>query len=411
MNNLISLVKKQLEGSKLQGLFVNENQILIQSFKQSQSCYFRICLGVPPIAFFQSQNDFGKNKKLKPLELFFKSHFVNHNLNQIQWSSEMGRVFKCAINNDFKNEISMEIRLIPGAANFILKAEGKQVSWGPVKDLNILGFDPDENILEFRSLEKIHDEWKELSAVATKNVLNRNLDNELEKIITKKEIAIQKIYETLQNQKQMKVKYYEVGEELKFKTIDQIDIPGNLGLDLTQHPSVLIEFCFEKAKSLSSKQEGALKRIEQLRTEISNLKLSGVPQKGTEKHKISNLVDLAVDVRKLDLGDSVLVFIGKNAKDNVKLLKDSRPWEMWFHLKDEPSAYAITRMPKNYNLSFQEKEKIGFWFVNEIFKRKNKKAMGTFDVVFTECRHVKQIKGDTLGRVSYREFQVIKVRI
>ncbi len=45
--------------------------------------------------------------------------------------------------------------------------------------------------------------------------------------------------------------------------------------------------------------------------------------------------------------------MGKNAGENLKLLRQAKSWDLWIHLKDYPSAYAILQKPKDKNVSDQ----------------------------------------------------------
>ena len=101
--------------------------------------------------------------------------------------------------------------------------------------------------------------------------------------------------------------------------------------------------------------------------------------------------------------------MGKNAKDNVQLLKSSQPWELWFHLKDYPSAYAITRRNKGVTIAHNEMIKMATWFATECFKNKKEKSPTHIEVIVAETRFVKLLKGDRLGRVTYTNGKTLRI--
>lgn len=57
-----------------------------------------------------------------------------------------------------------------------------------------------------------------------------------------------------------------------------------------------------------------------------------------------------------------------------------------------------------------ELKQIASWLINET-KLKGANLGGTFEVLIAECRFVTPIKGDSLGRVNYRNERVFRVRM
>ena len=113
--------------------------------------------------------------------------------------------------------------------------------------------------------------------------------------------------------------------------------------------------------------------------------------------------NLKIETRKkmIDEELDVVCYIGKSAQENVKLLKAAKSWHIWIHLKDYPSAYGILFYGKNLKLSDQHIRAASQWFVEESFRHKKETPGTKVKVIFAECRYVKLIKGDRLGRVTY----------
>ena len=121
------------------------------------------------------------------------------------------------------------------------------------------------------------------------------------------------------------------------------------------------------------------------------------------KSKLPQKEDLQIQTRKkvVDEGLDIIGYMGKSAQENVKLLKAAKPWSIWIHLKDYPSAYAIIFYGKTVKLSDQHIRTAAQWLVEESFRNKKETPGYKVKVIFTECRYVKLLKGDRLGRVTY----------
>ncbi|MBE8221214.1 MAG: DUF814 domain-containing protein [Bdellovibrionales bacterium] len=115
--------------------------------------------------------------------------------------------------------------------------------------------------------------------------------------------------------------------------------------------------------------------------------------------KDSSLAGIAK--RSLMLDSGIIVVAGKNAKANIDLLRQAKPWHVWVHLKDYPSSHAVILMLKSENITDKEIIKIGRWLAESSTKKKFLNNI-KLDIIYTQCRFVKSIKGDSLGRVSYK---------
>ena len=103
--------------------------------------------------------------------------------------------------------------------------------------------------------------------------------------------------------------------------------------------------------------------------------------------------------------------MGKSAADNMKLLKQSKPHDLWLHLKDYPSAHAIVHLQKNQSLSDSDLRKVGKWLLSEGLSKSQAEMGGKYGVVVVECRHVKPLKGDKMGRVTYHNAREILIAL
>lgn len=114
--------------------------------------------------------------------------------------------------------------------------------------------------------------------------------------------------------------------------------------------------------------------------------------------------------RRLELNDNLFAVIGKTAKDNLSILRKAQAWDLWLHLKDFPGAHAIITRPRNYEVSLAQIQKVATWVIKESFKNRNIDMGEYFEVLIVETRYVKPIKGDKLGRVTYQNPKVVRVK-
>ena len=118
------------------------------------------------------------------------------------------------------------------------------------------------------------------------------------------------------------------------------------------------------------------------------------------------------DFRKLVLDEAIGLncWMGKSAADNLRLLRQSKSWDLWIHLKDFPSAYAIIQKNKDQKISDEMLRQSAQWLVKEGSKNKDVDGLKT-TVVIVECRHVRPIKGDKIGRVTYHNAREMLITI
>jgi predicted ribosome quality control (RQC) complex YloA/Tae2 family protein len=168
--------------------------------------------------------------------------------------------------------------------------------------------------------------------------------------------------------------------------------------------------CFARAKSAKAKIHGALERQHAVEEELSVLKDLSEARFESDMKKAADRKNKAPAravegrLRKLSVNEQgVICYMGKSAQDNLDLLRKSKAWDYWMHLKDYPGAHAIVFRQKDQVVSDQDLIKCARWLVKEGLGEKQLQLGGRFAVVMAECRHVRPIKGDKLGRVTYHE--------
>ena len=134
------------------------------------------------------------------------------------------------------------------------------------------------------------------------------------------------------------------------------------------------------------------------------------PRNHPGQNKVAPL-KTSVKGRTKTLASGHSIFVGKNAADNLKILRAASSWDYWLHLKDYPGAHAILRRNKKEKLTQAQFHEAAMLLVQEHLKKKASELTGeVFDVLLTEVRFVRPIKGDKLGRVNYTNESVLSCR-
>lgn len=420
---IIQYLHDELIGSQLQEVISTEDGLVLGFYRfvhEPKAVWLVLDLDTQfPFVGMFSQNPWLKIKKTKPVALFLNSHFKNTHLKETRVLENFGRVAEFEFSLPDK-KLVLQLRLIPKQPNVIVKVgEGKNeksVAWDKPRDLVVATLD--ENFeSENRSIHFMFKQWFDRRSKTKKNE-NTEINSggspfekwiaQRKKDLQKKEKALQQIDQ--QKAELLKVPWADIGNHLKAHGFKDLPLEWTTFVDFKQKASFNIEKAFEKSKQVAHKISGADERKKQIALEIELA--SDLSEERFQKH----LNDLSAkqakqglrkavegSFRKLNIDgeNPVSVLMGKNAGENLKLLRQAKAWDLWVHLKDYPSAYAILQKPKDKNVSDQVLIQASQWLVKESIKNKKNMDGVKLAVVIVECRHVRPIKGDKLGRVTY----------
>lgn len=423
LKTLVEYLSEELAGAQLQEVMSSEDGLVMSFYrfsKEPKMSYLVFDLDKPyPFLGFFSFNPWAKQKKTKPVALFLNAHAKNQHFISIAIFEELGRIVRINVGE----ECRIEFRLIPKQANLIVNVNKKSISWYPVMELaqNDLRYTQggEEDI---RSISFMMNQWlkrrgstaenKSAAAISPFEKWKKNRERDLEKK-NKALSAIEKQVQQFKNEE-----WAEVGEFLKANGFKNLKPEWSVYIDYDKTVSVNMQKCFEKAKAAKVKIKGAEARYHLLRHEIDNLK-EITPEK-FEQHlhqqsaKKNKLPERKIEgrLRKTQLEESgIVAYMGKSAADNMSLLRRSKPHDLWLHLKDYPSAHAIIHKQKDQKVSDLDIKKIANWLIKEGLSEKLTQMGGKFSVVLVECRHVKPLKGDKLGRVTYHNSREILIAV
>ncbi|AFI05948.1 NFACT family protein [Helicobacter cetorum] len=93
--------------------------------------------------------------------------------------------------------------------------------------------------------------------------------------------------------------------------------------------------------------------------------------------------------------------LGKNQKENVKLLQDARANDLWMHIRDIPSSHLIVFCQKN-----TPKDEIILELAKMLIKMQ-KDVFSSYEIDYTQRKFVKMIKG---ANVIYSKYRTITLK-
>lgn len=342
------------------------------------------------------------SKSTKPLGLFINANLVGQTLTGIEYVTS--RVLKLLFSHG-----AIEFRLFPHGENIIVKVGKKSISWEKIAELKPAHHEDKEG----RSIAEIIRQWEERLPPTKKTpAVKAGVGSSLEK----KKIALQKILEEIEAKSSQK--WGAAGEFLKREQTMKVPAEFDGYIDFKSTLAENIQICFRKAKDLERKILASRVRARIIKEEITKLEaaataLEVAPSVEAEQPTKKNLAikDSNLKLRKLELQDGQIAYMGKSAADNISLLRGAQPWDCWIHMKDYPGAHVIVRRHRGQETSPADIEKAARWLASETPSSKRELREGDrFEIQLSECRFVKPLKGDRLGRVSVAKPKVLRFK-
>lgn len=423
--SLVEYFNEELVGAQLQEITTSDNGVVMGFYRydlcpQLMWLIFDLDTQRPFVGLYDT-NPWARLKSTKPMGLFLNSHFRNNIIQSITCQENMGRIMVIEFTTTYK----IEFRLIPKQPNLLASVDKKSMAWNKPKDL-VPAMNPTADEVESRSVPYMLRQWlSQNDNIQVKSKKNQQASlsayeawvAQRRKDIEKKKKALAALNEQINNPK---IRLYnQLGEHLKVYGFK--DIPSDLA-DIVNHSQSVswnIQNCFTKAKLAESKIAGAVKRSEFIQAEFATLE--DLSEERFQNHikkqaeikqfqAVRKKTDGAFRKLVLDEATGLNCWMGKSAADNLQLLRQSKSWDLWIHLKDFPSAYAIIQKNKDQKISDEMLRQSAQWLVKE--GAKNKDVDGAkVRVVIVECRHVRPIKGDKIGRVTYHNAREMLITV
>ncbi len=398
-----------LKGGQLQEVLANDRGLALGFYSQTMHwLVLDLVPQSPVILHFADKVPFNKSKKSKPVALFLSSHGHNLYFEQVQVQEQWGRVLLLNLKNNHK-QVELEIQLIPKQVNLIVRTDGKSIAWEKPRELKPALEMTGE--IEERSLHQIKTEWLGEQGSKSSAVLDpvAEWEKQRQKDIQKKTKALDEIEKQLASDSAQV--WAELGEHLKNEGLKNLKAEWINLVDNKKNLSWNIENAFAKSKQADAKRQGTLDRLQILRDEVLALREAKYSPKTSSK-KIDDLMSKTeARGRKLNLSSGAIAYCGKSAADNLSLLRQAKAWDYWLHLKDYPGAHAIIHRQREQSIGENELTQVAQWLAKESLSSKSLALGQKLLVVMVECRFVKPIKGDKLGRVTYHSERSFVVQL
>lgn len=418
LNSYCEFLNEQFAGALLQKVDSEAELLYFEFYRRGILNLVVTLKQLEPHLFFADGKDLKRRrvKKVTPVQVFCQANLRGLKFVSFHVDLNAGRVVVLTLT-DGHSTAEVKVTLIPRSVNLQVSAQGKKISWNKPRDLPQSQHGDLDSKTEF--------DWSLWNQKAIDNFIQGGISKissgpNFEKQILKKSKALESLEQDLAANQNEKVRHEELAMKLKLQ-------PGILPEELLKDHKEMtygeaLNYTFEKIKKITVKIETQIQRIEMLKAEIDQLKIQQLaPQddkvpkpQNSELNKIkeSLLVRAEAQGRQKLIQDRYTVVMGKSARDNLNLLRKASAWDLWIHLKDQPSAFAILSRNRSENISDEVIREACIWFIEEIHKKKSKELESSkYEFLVGECRNVSPIKGDKLGRVTHRSMRTFSVRV
>ena len=395
-------VMQEFVGSELQGFSQSKSQFALKHWDGEKllTLLGDLSAAKPIVIPFLDKPPVSLKAEKKPLTLFFSANVKGARLEKVYLKPELGRVLFLGYVLD-ERSIEIEIRCLPHSANLIVKAPEKQMSW--FKPKQIEAREPqDLSHLSVRSLPTLVEEWLEKGS---KQSPKASKENQKEKLIKKTEKLLKKLKSQLEEQTEN-----PWDQKIEFFVNNQGSIDGKDLIDPMLDYAQNLQLAYEKQARWVEKRQSLKNRISEVEAELKQYSSEDWKPVVAQK-KITEKLKDATKWRTKHFEDGLVGYIGKSGSDNLKILRKARAWDYWFHIKDQPGSFGILQRNKGQKIPEGLLRDMALWVAEQSFKGKEGLQKGlAFEVLVAECRYVKPIKGDKMGRVNYSNSRTLSVK-
>ncbi|MGE4131227.1 MAG: hypothetical protein AB7F86_06285 [Bdellovibrionales bacterium] len=393
-----------LKGARLQEVLTSDRDIILGFYIDRGLVWLWIDLNpLWPSALPWEEPPFQPVQRPSPMKLFIRAHLLGQKVSHVERIQDLGRVIRIG----FQGGSNLEIRLVPHAPNLIVFHGEKSVAWHKPQEL--LGTGPEFSGDEVRALQDLREIWLgQRRAPSKKSKKPSGAGSDPSQTLAKKMKALQKVEEELSRKRALP--WREIGNWIKENQTLSVPSEWVAFVDRKRNLAWNIEECFRRAKEVEQKISGTETRAKTLRAEVARLKSGGSLQVKSQSRPPER--EVGVQGRTLRVSEQITAFAGKNAADNLKLLRRAKPWDLWLHIQDRPSAHVVVFRNKSTPVSDAVLSQVMEWFVRLQLGSKMKQHSGErWKFIVAECRHVSPIKGDRLGRVTYKDERNLIYRV
>lgn len=398
------LEAQKFVGARLESVLIDNDILLLSLSRREGACSLVIDVRHRVPFFILSERHMpALTKQIKPIVLFLRAHAIGLKLISVRRNLEYGRLIEFSFGSD-NNKLILEAHLFPQGKNIKVRHEDLEICLKKPQELSKV--QAQNTTYEKRSINELYSEWLEQFA----NVPHRKQGHDpqlgLEQALEKKRAGIGKLVE---NRKVLAESLWpEFAEWLNRERTEQVLKKYS---DMYDHKKTVvqnIERAFVESKKIKTKLMHLDERLSKLQAEYDSLKAGKTAVAPHSQRKVdSPLAGAKGRTREFD--DNIRAYIGKSGTDNLKLLRQSKPWYVWVHAKDWPSAHAIIAFNKGQPLPNAVLRDVCLWVLKETISDKQWQSwLGIkVDFLYTERRFLQAVKGDHHGRVRYSEAKTI----
>jgi hypothetical protein len=425
----IEVARPLIEGAQLQRVWAFEGILFLGFHGWGKTTWLALDLELArPQLILLSQEPPKKFRKPKPLSLFLTAHAVGRVCKNMHRRLSQGRVVDFSFGADAPT--TLELRLIPHAVNALAAANGSTLSWNkprdlPAEDLVALASSP-----ALLSVEERSQLWGALKLGYRARPQDGNSRDEKpsDKSPTAKvqrtveDLRLKALDKSLRLAREDEARLSQqnwrgAGEWLKTAGQWPRPIPHEWApwVDPKLSFSKNLEVCFQRYRDVERKIEKCRARIRDLEKQrnahLSQVEGGAVGPESTSEKKLNRKPSASeAKTRRVNLAEDLILYVGRSATDNLLLLREAQPWDLWFHLRDFPGAYGIVRRNKSRALSDKEKTDAAIAVARTSLQSQRALESGdVFEIVIAECRKVRPIKGAP-GQVTYHEPEFLRVK-
>ncbi len=173
-------------------------------------------------------------------------------------------------------------------------------------------------------------------------------------------------------------------------------------LDPSLEPGENLNRLYDRVKKIKRTAIHAKRRLKQTREELAE-----GPPKAPEVKKPGKREQPAQPFHRFSTSDGWTILVGRNRLENDRLVKESRPWDLWFHARDGAGAHVVLVKPgrdsKPTQLSLNEAAGVAAYHSKLSGETKA-------EVMYTEISRVRKPKGAGPGRVVVADDRTLIVR-
>lgn len=398
-----------LLGLKLQKVALKSEQLSLGFWDPSLGLLWWIFDFKKDVPFIALNRSFDPPKKsdAKPILLFLRAHGLELELRSFGLVQSLGRVVELCFDGGKNNILNLQFVMIPNNVNITLKTSSKAISLCKPRVIPELLLTSEElGHLAHRSFSEILSDYhaanSQLSSKEKKQFQPEARATKLSKI-ERALMAVQRDLDQKLNHPYRKLAR-ELEEATDMRVSDELAALLDPKLSRTQN----IERAYLKAKSLEAKVLRTQNRLQELLEQKDKLQRGELLAPNIRPQAKSSKQSDLWKGRTLTLDAETVARFGRSAKDNLELLRQSRPWHLWFHLKDYPSSHGLLSKTKSRTLSAEELNQIGARLLELTIKDPSKRT-GAWDLLMTEVRFVRPVK-KSIGSVTVAEAKTIRFR-